>query len=82
MQLQLAARHGAARETFNLTGIDVRGQLDRLVPAALRLNPYEDSNGRTVPRNNHRGHLFYFLTISEDDFLTQVSFVTRGSENS
>ena len=78
MQLQLAAREGAARHLFDQTGIDVRRHLDRLKPAVLRLNPPVDTNGTKYLKNEYENKLFYFLSIAEEDFLVEVSFCLLG----
>jgi hypothetical protein len=78
MQLQLAAREGAARGLFDQTGIDVRHELDRLKPAVLRLNPPADASGTKYLKNEYENRLFYFLSIAEEDFLAEVSFPLFG----
>ena len=47
------------------TGIDVRNQLDRLQPAALR-----DSDTATELSCEIKKRLFYFLAITDEDFLS------------
>jgi hypothetical protein len=78
MQLQLAAREGAARGLFDETGIDVRHELDRMKPAVLRMNPPADASGTPYLRNEYETRMFYFLSISEEDFLAEVSFSLLG----
>ena len=73
VQLQIAAREGAARELHAATGIDVRNHLDRLKPAVLEMNPPVDSMGNKMLKNEHSYRLFYFLQISELDFAASVS---------
>ncbi len=76
MQLQLAAREAAARQLFEMTGIDVRQKLDRLTPAVLQMNPQVDSKGTQYLRNEHENTLYYFLQISDEDFVAEQ---TEGS---
>ena len=73
IQLQIAAREGAAREVYKSTGIDVMQHLDRLKPAVLQLNPPADSEGKKPLKNEHENRLYYFLQVSEDDFAQNVS---------
>ena len=39
VQLQIAAREAAARHVFEITGLDIRQQADRLKPAVLCMTP-------------------------------------------
>ena len=75
LQLQLAARDGAARQVYESTGIDVRAKVDRLKPAVLRMNPPKDVNGIRLLKNENENRLFYFLQVSEVDFASGVSCV-------
>jgi hypothetical protein len=68
VQLQIAARDGAARQLFKETGIDIREKLDRLTPAVLRMNP-PVKNGQKILKNENDNRLFYFLQVEENDFL-------------
>ena len=71
-QLLLACRSGAARELFEETGIDMRGQLDRLEPAPLRKDPQMDEDGSRFLLSNELKHrLFYFLPVTDNDFATK-----------
>jgi hypothetical protein len=61
-QLLLASKVGAARELFEETGIDVRSELDRLLPPFLHPQTTE-----TMPNeSDHR--IYYFLIVTDDDF--------------
>jgi len=71
VQLQLAAREGAARELFSVTGIDTRNKLDRLKPAVLRTDPGME-DGKAVLKNENENKLYYFLQVEENDFPTEV----------
>jgi hypothetical protein len=73
LQLQLAAREAAARQLLDETGLDVRNHLERLTPAVLRSNPPVDATGKKYLKNEYENRLYYFLQVTEDDFLTQVS---------
>ena len=64
-QLLEAAKAGAARELWEETGIDVRSQLKRLQPAALK-----SSNTATELSCEIKHRLFFFLAAADDDFLT------------
>lgn len=79
MQLQLAAREGAARQLFETTGIDMRNNLDRLTPAVLQINPPVDAKGAQYLKNEHERKLYYFLQICDDDFFNAASAETEGS---
>jgi 8-oxo-dGTP pyrophosphatase MutT (NUDIX family) len=68
VQLQIAAREGAARQLYEATGIDVRGHLERLKPAVLQINPVADATGHKLLKNEHENSLFYFLQVAEEDF--------------
>jgi hypothetical protein len=70
MQLQLAAREGAARHLFDQTGIDARGDLDRLQPAVLHLDlPVDAGNGMKLLKNEFNQRLYYFYQASAEDFV-------------
>jgi hypothetical protein len=73
LQLQLAAREAAARQLLDETGLDIRNHLERLTPAVLRANPPVDATGKKYLKNEYENRLYYFLQVTEDDFLTQVS---------
>ena len=64
-QLLEAAKAGAARELWEETGIDVRNQLHRLQPAALK-----SSNTATELSCEIKHRLFFFLAATDDDFLS------------
>jgi hypothetical protein len=73
MQLQLAAREGAARHLFDQTGIDARGDLDRLQPAVLHLDPPVDAgNGMKLLKNEFNRRLYYFYQASTEDFVNDT----------
>ncbi|CAB9497721.1 NUDIX domain [Seminavis robusta] len=73
-RLLLASRLGAARELFAETGLDVRGCLDRLVPANVMSDEssklYEDM---PLLQNQFQQALMYFLILSDDDCLDGVA---------
>ena len=85
MQLQLAARQGAARLLYEDTGIDVRDRMNRLQPAVLRLKPPKDASGVRCLKNEYEQKLYYFLQVSEADFLMETNEDTnskiRGPES-
>lgn len=68
VQLQIAAREGAARQLYEATGIDVRAHLERLKPAVLQMHPVADATGHKLLKNEHENSLFYFLQVAEEDF--------------
>jgi hypothetical protein len=78
MQLQIAGREGAARQLYNETGLDIRDHLDRLTPAVLRLDPPADAHGVKYLKNEYDDRMFYFLSVDEDDFVTEVRFLLQG----
>jgi 8-oxo-dGTP pyrophosphatase MutT (NUDIX family) len=61
-QLLLASKLGAARELFEETGIDVRSELDRLLPPFL----HPQTNEAMPNESDHR--IYYFLIVTDDDF--------------
>ena len=67
-QLLLAARAGAARELYEETGMDVRYQLDRMEPAALRNTVEVDKNGKPILTNELKHRLYFFLAVTDEDF--------------
>ena len=71
-QLLLASRAGAARELYEETGLDVRYQLDRLEPAALRNDTEFDDDGKPVLENELKHRLYFFLPVTDDDFWSSV----------
>ncbi len=71
-QLLLASRAGAARELYEETGLDVRYQLDRLEPAALRNGTEFDDDGKPVLENELKHRLYFFLPVTDDDFWSSV----------
>jgi 8-oxo-dGTP pyrophosphatase MutT (NUDIX family) len=70
-QLQLAGKAGVAREMYEETGIDVRSQLERFLPANLRVKAMLDKDGTIVLANEYKHRLFYFLMVTDDDFATE-----------
>ena len=71
-QLLQAARAGAARELYEETGMDMRHQLDRLEPAALRNDVEFDKHGKPILKNELKHRLYFFLPVSDDDFWSSV----------
>jgi 8-oxo-dGTP pyrophosphatase MutT (NUDIX family) len=67
-QLMIAARNGAARELFEETGIDIRSNVARLLPAQLRAEP-EVKGGRTLLINEYKHRLFFSIRVTDADFL-------------
>lgn len=68
-QLQLAGTTGAARELYEETGIDVRSQLARLVPAILRSKSKKSGkDGVSALVNEYKHRLFFFLMVTDSDF--------------
>jgi 8-oxo-dGTP pyrophosphatase MutT (NUDIX family) len=67
-QLLLAARAGAARELYEETGMDLRYQLDRLEPAALRSDDTFDKYGKPTLKCELKHRLYFFLPVSDEDF--------------
>ena len=65
--LVLACKIGAARELYEETGIDVRNDLDRLLPVQLRKEGKKD-NGLTFVLK-HR--LFFKICLNNVDFVTE-----------
>lgn len=78
-QLLFAGKMGAARELFEETGLDVRLQLDRLEPAALR-SKTKVKDGVELLNNEYKHRLFYFLSVTDDDYLNrgETPFGTEG----
>ena len=64
-QLLEAAKAGAARELWEETGINVQSQLHRLQPAALK-----SSNTATELSCEIKHRLFFFLAVTDEDFLS------------
>lgn len=69
MQLQLAARRAAARSLYEGTGIDIRKAQDRLTPAVLRMPTKADAAATQYLKNENENRLYYFLQVSEEDFV-------------
>jgi 8-oxo-dGTP pyrophosphatase MutT (NUDIX family) len=67
-QLLLAAQMGAARELFEETGMDLREQLHRLEPAALRSEDAIKEKGDIVLTCELKKRLYFFLHVTNDDF--------------
>jgi hypothetical protein len=61
-QLLLASKVGASRELFEETGIDIRSELDRLLPPFL--HPQTDE----VMPNESENRIYYFLIVTDADF--------------
>lgn len=67
-QLLLAAQIGVARELFEETGMDLREQLHRLEPAALRSEEAIKEKGDIILICEHKKRLYFFLHVTNDDF--------------
>ena len=69
MQLQIAAKEAAARLVFEITGLDIRQQADRLKPAILSMTPsMNTARGYENLTNENEEKLYYFLEVDKDDF--------------
>ena len=71
-QLKHAGKMGASRELWEETGIDVRHQLHRLQPAALKAD-----DGTTELNCQLKRRLFFFLAVRDDDFLFSAATTDR-----
>jgi len=67
MQLQFAGREEAARYLYEQTRMDVRGDLERLQPAVLHLEPPIDNDGLYLLRNEVNDSLFYLLQTDQTE---------------
>eukprot|EP00554_Chaetoceros_debilis_P000651 CAMPEP_0194086642 /NCGR_PEP_ID=MMETSP0149-20130528/21896_1 /TAXON_ID=122233 /ORGANISM="Chaetoceros debilis, Strain MM31A-1" /LENGTH=273 /DNA_ID=CAMNT_0038769773 /DNA_START=167 /DNA_END=989 /DNA_ORIENTATION=- len=69
-----ACKMGAARELYEETGIDVRGQLDRVHPAPLKSKHGSNSNLSTSSNHNFgltcmlKNKCYFTLNADDDDF--------------
>jgi len=63
-QLLYAAKAGAARELYEETGLDVRGDLSRIEP--LKLYSKEVDAGKL--ENEYKSRLFFVLVVKDADF--------------
>ncbi|KAG7363896.1 NUDIX domain containing protein [Nitzschia inconspicua] len=73
-QLYLAARMGCAREIYEETSIDLRGEdkLDRLLPMMLRsATNNNDNNSTTTLINEYKHRIFFVAQVDDTDFATQ-----------
>jgi len=59
-----ACMMGAARELYEETGIDVRSQLDRLEPAALK----DSNNGSNQLTCMLKNKCYFYLSVNDEDF--------------
>ena len=71
-QLLLAAQKGTARELFEETAMDLREQLHRLEPAALRSEETTYQDGEVILTCEHKKRLYFFLQVTDDDFPSGV----------
>ena len=70
-QLLIAAQMGAARELYEETGINVRNELYRMEPAALRnAVGTTTKNGKPILSCELKHRLYFFLPVTDDDFLS------------
>ncbi|KAI2500184.1 hypothetical protein MHU86_14259 [Fragilaria crotonensis] len=74
-QLMIAAQMGAARELFEETGLDVRNELYRMEPAALRnaggtTTATTTKDGKSILTCELKHRLYFFLPVTDDDFLS------------
>lgn len=58
-----ACKLGAARELYEETGMDVRSQLDRLEPAALKQKTHRDELTCML-----KNKCYFYLSVNDDDF--------------
>jgi 8-oxo-dGTP pyrophosphatase MutT (NUDIX family) len=72
-QLMIAAQLGAARELYEETGLDVRDKVYRMEPAALRNAITTNKNGKFVLTCELKKRLYFFLPITDDDFISPDS---------
>lgn len=78
-QLLLACKLGAARELYEETGLDVRGTLlHRVEPAELRPEIVTDKHGMSVLPCEHKKRLYFFLRVTDDDFISPNLVVAGG----
>jgi 8-oxo-dGTP pyrophosphatase MutT (NUDIX family) len=75
-QLIIAAQMGAARELFEETGLDIRDHLYRLEPATLRNEITTNKSGQSVMPCELKKRLYFFLPVTDDDFLSEESVPT------
>jgi 8-oxo-dGTP pyrophosphatase MutT (NUDIX family) len=77
-QLDLAGKIGVARELFEESGIDIRGEVERLESAVLGSS--ENNSGAYASLQHlYKDRLFYFLRLEDTDFLP-AGVVASGSE--
>jgi 8-oxo-dGTP pyrophosphatase MutT (NUDIX family) len=72
-QLLIAAQMGAARELYEETGLDVRDRVYRMTPAALRSGVTTDTNGQPVLACELNFRLYFYLSVTDDDFISADS---------
>jgi 8-oxo-dGTP pyrophosphatase MutT (NUDIX family) len=72
-QLIIAAQMGAARELFEETHIDVRNELYRMEPAALRNEILTGNDGKYIMTCELKRRLYFFLPVTDDDFVKPKS---------
>jgi 8-oxo-dGTP pyrophosphatase MutT (NUDIX family) len=73
-QLYRASQMGCAREVYEETTIDVRQQLDRLLPMVLYNKDVKDASSKTGQLINEFKHrIFFVCEVNDDDFPSAVS---------
>mmetsp|Transcript_31547 Transcript_31547/g.48049 ORF Transcript_31547/g.48049 Transcript_31547/m.48049 type:complete len:593 (+) Transcript_31547:36-1814(+) len=80
-QLIIAAQAGAARELYEETGIDVRDKVFRLEPAALRNEVGTDKSGKLVMTCELKKRLYFFLPVTDEDFLQDSDVSEENDAN-
>ena len=77
-RLRFASRLAAARELFAETGLDVRGALDRLIPAnTIQQRQAGESRDDANPFDNQAHQCLFFLFLSENDCLEGVASLSK-----
>lgn len=74
MAMYNAAKTGGARELWEETGIDLRSNLDRLVPLVVRT---EQKKGKTQLPNEIQERLFFVAELNNADFRSEADPIKR-----
>jgi len=77
-----AAKMGTAREVFEETGIDVRGQLERLDPVSLHGGRMHitDDDGKDELDNVLEHKAYFALKVTDEDFLSEQEGLTHPND--
>ena len=73
--LMEAAKMGTARELFEETGMDVRGQLERLDPVPLH------GKHHGLVQNMLENKLYFVLNVTDEDFLTEQEGLKHSDDD-